>query len=291
MWETRYYILLQRGHPTSHISAQDLIRLVTICRQLCAEKRHSEALEVARLRKRMLLTLNYGTRCNPCRSLEDAVFLSCLEAMLVKVEDLYGAAGHAHGHIDARVMQFQLRLLQPSTTINGLYREATDLISCYDDADYPNGALFVLRLVLTWKSKRHIAFTRNDIALVRSLESLTGQLLPLAELESIPLSQNSSGARHHLPVAQTNMTGRERLTDHGSQPNNRQSPVDYAINRNSMHSRPTDPDSSSKTSRNPFSRFVRFVRGDFSEERLSAHGPLSLLETLLLSLNLSRSAL
>lgn len=254
------------------------MRLIRICCQLCADNRHSEALEVAGFRKR-LLPLYCKVQSSDLPSDNEIMLLSWLEAVLDTVEDCSGAAAHSHRDIDIRTIQFQSRLLQSSTTAEELDLEAMDLVSCYGDADYPRGELCVLQLLLTWKSERKLAFARNHVELVRSLESRTGELLPLADLDLIPSSQHPS---QHPPLApQTNIVIREGLTR--AQPARRGLPMDGAI----AHSRAVAQQPAKF--QNPLSRFIRFVKGDFSEERLSASGPLSLFETIFLSLNVGRS--
>jgi CHAT domain-containing protein len=257
-----------------------------ICRQLCAENRHSEALEVARFRKRLSPALHSSSSR---LSQEEAVLLCCSEVMLDKVEDFYGAISHGHGHIDMRTIRLRSRLFQPLTNAEELDCEAMDLVSCYADVDYPRGALFVLQLLLMWKSKHRLAFAPNHVELVRSLESQTGELLPLAELDSIPPSQHCSPI-HRPPAVQTDMVIRPGLASQRSQPVNQEPSIDGVINRSSTHATETaQQQSSSQRSQNPFSRLARFIRGEFSEERFSASGPLSSLETFFLVLNIQRS--
>lgn len=125
-----------------------------ICGQLCAENRHSEAHEVAQLRKRLSPPLYCGIWYSNRLPPEKAIILCCVVATVVnKVEDFYEAAGHCHAHIDL----FQSRLLQPSTTAEELDQEASDLVSRYMDVDDPKGALSVLQLLLTLKLQRKLA--------------------------------------------------------------------------------------------------------------------------------------
>jgi CHAT domain-containing protein len=274
----RHYLSLQRRDPTNYISAEIMMRLIGICCQLCADNRQSEALEVAGFRTR-LLPLYCGVQSSDLPSNEEIALLCSVFDM---VDDCSGAATHSHRHIDIRTIQFQSRLLQSSTTAEELDLEAMDLVSCYGDVDYPSGERCVLQLLLTWKSERKLAFAGNHVELVRSLESRTGELLPLADLDSIPSSQHLT---QRPPLApQTNVVICEGPTR--AQPARRGLPINGAI----AHSRTVaQQPSSSARSQNPFSRFIRFVKGDLSEERLSASGPLSPFETIFLSMNVRRS--
>jgi hypothetical protein len=153
MHETRHYILLQRRNPAAYINMPIMTRLAMICGQLCAKNRHSEAHEVAQLRKRLSPPLYCGIWYSNRLPPEKAIILCYVATVVDKVEDFYEATGHCHAYIDL----FQSRLLQPSTTAEELDQEALDLVSRYVDVDYPKGALSVLQLLLTLKLQRKLA--------------------------------------------------------------------------------------------------------------------------------------
>lgn len=196
--------------------------------------------------------------------------------------ELFNACDHRHGLINIRSGQLLQRLRNNSAaaTLSQVDQEATDVAFLYEELDNIAEAIYILRELIQWKRTHGYPQLPLHLEVYRNLETRTGSVTVWQQDFSQPLQ----GEEYTYPESQA-----ASMDTDGALSNSRTSVVpvsvmvEAAVSTDLPHT--TKGGSWLKACRSSVSRATNFLKGEFSEERLSRTTPLSLIEFTLLSRN------
>ncbi|KAL2826099.1 CHAT domain-containing protein [Aspergillus cavernicola] len=211
-----------------------------------------------------------------------------------KAEEHVNTSDSKFGLINMRSCRLFARLAaDQAVTVDRLDQEVPDIILTHEEIDYISGARSTLQLYMAWKATRGDPQLPLHLDILQDLETRSGAMPTWTVYR-----QQSPGEMPKVPEKDSSPQdeGTTRRDDQSSSPS--APPID---GRSSMGSGPdtaglpTDTATQSKerpswlkAARSSISSATNFLRGDFSEKRLSRTTPVSLIEFGLLGRNVIR---
>ncbi|KAF8462851.1 hypothetical protein BDZ91DRAFT_796880 [Kalaharituber pfeilii] len=303
LWHEAVDFAARLGAPTADFNSfivptASKSRLTSLRQHCVAAARNADALQLIRLEKRlwpnvMDLSQIWEKLCN-----HEAGFAFLVQGNFDEAEMKYAETNHAHGFADVSAFRLRDRLSRASPrSVLELDQHATDLVSFYEDADYPSGAFFVLHTILAWKRAQGLEYNPEQNQRLHRLVCTTGQSFPVQGLGNyMPTSYASVLTTNLGKHAFTISPAAYRQTASNSVSTNASS-ASHMITKTGSH----PPFSSeSLTVNNTRPSFLQFLSGsvsnlknslsgNFSPERLADEQPFSTLEYLAFIARIDRS--
>ncbi|KAK2879400.1 hypothetical protein FQN49_000918 [Arthroderma sp. PD_2] len=284
-------------------------KLQGLCRRLLSRHEYSDAFTINTKIKALypLAALNIQQRDQMCKV--DIANLHFANGEPDEAEKCYLEVGHKHGWIDVRMVRLIARAVLGGSeaAVEELDQEVSELTLLYNDVNFPFGEMCVLVAYIGWKATRGLPQQPLHLDMLSDIETRSGSLSllhgALRERQS-PQERSTSQSQEEKTVASLpvslgpdiniNAASSEAGMGHIQPAATNIKPTDVVPLETTTYkgenvqlatAAPKKNKWWATTHRSPFSRLARFLKGDFSEKRLSAERPLSILEFVLLARN------